>query len=119
MPSFFSRVLGAKPQNAELHSYLEAYFGDRITEEQRAQAISVAGRPSDIKPPGWWTDLTVLFSTLFGSADLSTETGSTGLVLLDEATTVAKLLIQSTEEMDSILVGLDGGYIKPAPGGGN
>jgi cobalamin biosynthesis Mg chelatase CobN len=35
-----------------------------------------------------------------------------------EANSVAKLLIQSTEEMTSVVAGLNGGYIKPAPGGG-
>lgn len=36
---------------------------------------------------------------------------------LDEAMLITKLLDQSTEEMDSLIVGLDGGYIKPKPGG--
>lgn len=40
-----------------------------------------------------------------------------GEVLMEEATSIVRLLARSTEEIDSLVQGLAGGYIRPAPGG--
>ena len=37
--------------------------------------------------------------------------------IINDAYEVLDLLNSTTEEMDSVITGLDGGYISPAPGG--
>jgi magnesium chelatase subunit H len=111
--------LGAVPKDEELNSYLEAYFGDRLNENQRAVVISNIHRSLE-KEHGmaWFDSIASYVRGLLGKDDSTMASKSPEEVLLDEASTVASLLVKSTEEMDSVLEGLDGGFIKPAPGGG-
>jgi len=119
--SLFSivRVLGASPKDTELNSYLEAYFGDRLSEEQRSHVISETHRAlaKENHVPSAFGDFLSFLGGLLGTKD-SVSHKSTAGAITDEASSVASLLAKSTEEMDSIVQGLDGGYIKPAPGGG-
>ena len=38
--------------------------------------------------------------------------------VLAEAAEIASLLLRKTEELDAVVTALDGGYVKPKPGGG-
>jgi len=110
--------LGARPKDEELDAYLEAYFGDRLTEEQRALVISKAHQVHQEEVSGDFFGNVVSFAKeIFGVADASPKPETPEDNVVDEALSVASLLIQSTEEMDSIVSGLDGRYIKPKPGG--
>ena len=113
------RVLGAIPNDEELNSYLEAYYGDRLNEDQRALIISKTHESLEEEHGKTWFDSVASFvKGLIGNDDSTMVSKSPEDVLLNEASNVASLLVKSTEEMDSVLQGLDGGFIKPAPGGG-
>lgn len=110
-------VYGADPKDEELDSYLEAYFGERLSSDERARVITEARKYvrklRQAKNP---IDAFVkkFVSSFLGTGDShELVPGDT----LREAKTIASLLMKSTEEMDSLVEGLDGGYIKPAPGG--
>lgn len=107
------------PKDEELNSYLEAYFGDRLQEDQRALVISKLHQSREKEPAtAWFDNIASFVSRFLGTEDSTAASKSPEETLIDEATNVASLLVQSTEEMDSVLEGLDGGFIKPAPGGG-
>ena len=115
----FTRVLGDAPKDSELDSYLEAYFGDRLSEEQRGHVISKVHTASatSAKQTGLVAEIASFLRGLIGEESTSTESESWESVA-DEATTIASLLMRSTEEMDAVVEGLSGGYLRPAPGGG-
>jgi hypothetical protein len=54
----------------------------------------------------------------FEPNDFQSEATSDEAAQLVEARLLISLLYRSTEELKSVITGLDGGYIKPAPGGG-
>lgn len=111
--------MGAVPKDEELNSYLEAYYGDRLNEDQRGFVISKIHRSLDKKHDQSWLDSVASFvKKLIGFDDSTVTIMSPEDVLLSDASNVASLLLKSTEEMDSVLTGLDGGFIKPTPGGG-
>jgi magnesium chelatase subunit H len=112
------RILGKSPTDSEVDAYLEAYFGDRLSDDLRAKVISDLRNQNGLRQAAPFDSLLSFFRQLAGIEDPgSVETHSASNVV-EEASTIASLLVRSTEEMDSILQGLDGGYIKPAPGGG-
>ncbi|MEH1903230.1 MAG: magnesium chelatase subunit H [Nostoc sp.] len=80
-------TLGEAPNEEELRSYLEAYFGD----EPQRQGSALGGFP-DLKqlPRGEHRE---------------------------EERLIRDLLMQSTDELTNLLRGLNGEYIPPAPGG--
>lgn len=113
------RVLGALPSDEELDAYLEAYFGDRLSEDQRALVLSKAHASRDGKTSGdFLGDFASFIKNFLGIDSNLPTTESPHEAVLDEASNVAALLERSTEEMDSVVGGLDGRYIKPKPGGG-
>jgi hypothetical protein len=115
------RVLGAKPSIDELDSYLEAYFGDRLSNDERSDVLSTLETSGGQSPAGWFGKVSAFLGSLFGNNDLTSDIHpktSEVVSIRNEAISVANLLIKSTEEMDSVLEGLDGGFVKPAPGGG-
>ena len=96
-------VLGAKPSPAQLSAYLGAFFGDRISggatdlvadlgsgnvEADRAKLEAVWAAESDSLPGD-----------------------------LEEALKIRNLLMQTPDELDGLVRGLNGEYIAPAPGG--
>ncbi|MGK7883270.1 MAG: magnesium chelatase subunit H, partial [Crocosphaera sp.] len=87
-------TLGEIPNQEQLDSYLEAYFGDKLTDRER-KAIS--------------SELPELQYVL-ESANGRSET-------IKEAIYIRDLLKQNPEELSNLLRGLNGEYIPPAPGG--
>ncbi|MEG4086083.1 cobaltochelatase subunit CobN [Microcoleus sp. POL10_C6] len=86
-------VLGEPPNSEEMTSYLEAYFGERLSQEQVKEIVS---------------------QTSTGKMPVPQE-GFGGL--FEEGLLVRDLLLQTTDELTNLLRGLNGEYILPAPGG--
>jgi magnesium chelatase subunit H len=86
-------VLGEPPSSEEMTSYLEAYFGDRLSQEQ-------------VK--------TIVLQASTGKMPVPQE-GFGGV--FEEGLLVRDLLLQTTDELTNLLRGLNGEYILPAPGG--
>ncbi|HEY9769663.1 MAG TPA: magnesium chelatase subunit H [Coleofasciculaceae cyanobacterium] len=85
-------VLGDKPSEEGLKSYLEAYFDGGLSKEAIDNIIS----PSNLNTNGRGESLSPK---------------------LEEAAKIRDLLSQNTDEMTNLLRGLNGEYIPPAPGG--
>ncbi|HEY9902317.1 MAG TPA: magnesium chelatase subunit H [Candidatus Sericytochromatia bacterium] len=86
-------TLGEAPDSEQLASYLQAYFGEELSEE----ALN-------------------LISSDVGAQDLAPlHNGQSAR--LDEALQIRDLLMQTTDELTNLLRGLNGEYIPPAPGG--
>ncbi|MEG4629984.1 magnesium chelatase subunit H [Microcoleus sp. AR_TQ3_B6] len=86
-------VLGEPPSSEEMTSYLEAYFGDRLSQEQVKTIVSQASTGKMPVPQDG-----------FGG-------------VFEEGLLVRDLLSQTTDELTNLLRGLNGEYILPAPGG--
>ena len=88
-------VLGSKPNQEQLRSYLEAYFDGELSENEIDGIVSRRGA----KTQRVLQDDSVLFHKL------------------EEGEKIRDLLAQNTDEMTNLLRGLNGEYIPPAPGG--
>ncbi len=87
-------TLGEIPSAEIIESYLEAYFGDRLTaKEQRAIASEAP-------------ELQYVLASANGH-----------LEAIQEAISIRELLKQTPDEITNLLRGLNGEYIPPAPGG--
>ncbi|MEG4058321.1 MULTISPECIES: cobaltochelatase subunit CobN [unclassified Microcoleus] len=91
-------VLGEPPNSEEMTSYLEAYFGDRLSEEQVQKLVFEANKPQRHR-----------------ERREEEQEGLNGA--FDEGLLVRDLLLQTTDELTNLLRGLNGEYILPAPGG--
>ena len=117
-------VLGSEPTNEQLTSYLMAYFGDKITSEECEKVIlacrkEMGAEKNDMWLPhfeAWVQKFMAFFSTEVDVIEESVE-ADPHTVMLMEAEDIVKLLSRTTEELDSVVNGLDGGYVPPAPGG--
>ncbi|MEL4897251.1 magnesium chelatase subunit H [Crocosphaera sp. Alani8] len=87
-------TLGEIPSQEQLDSYLEAYFGDKLTDKER-KAISSES-----------PELQYILELANGRSET-----------IQEAIYIKDLLKQTSEEMTNLLRGLNGEYIPPAPGG--
>ncbi|BAZ44005.1 magnesium chelatase subunit H [Chondrocystis sp. NIES-4102] len=88
-------VLGQKPTDEALQSYLEAYFDDDLSQDLIEKIVSRRGT----------------------EAQRVLESDSALLNKFEEGERVRDLLAQNTDEMTNLLRGLNGEYIPPAPGG--
>ena len=88
-------VLGKTPSEEELDAYLEAYFGEKLSERER-RAVSADTQESQA----------YLASRANGHKKN-----------IEEALNIRHLLRQSDDELTNLLRGLNGEYIPPAPGG--
>ena len=86
-------VLGEPPNSEEMTSYLEAYFGDRLS---LGQVKTIVSQTSTGKIPVPQEGLDGVF---------------------EEGLLVRDLLWQTTDELTNLLRSLNGEYILPAPGG--
>jgi magnesium chelatase subunit H len=91
-------VLGEPPSSEEMTSYLEAYFGDRLSREQVQELVFEENEPQRRR----------------GRREEEKE-GFDGV--FEEGLLVRDLLLQTTDELTNLLRGLNGEYILPAPGG--
>jgi magnesium chelatase subunit H len=92
-------VLGEKPSEEVLKSYLEAYFDGELSEGEIDGIISRKDDPPH--PP---------YQGGQGRGERLSPN-------LEEAAKIRDLLTQNTDEMTNLLRGLNGEYIPPAPGG--
>ncbi|MDJ0509406.1 MAG: magnesium chelatase subunit H [Crocosphaera sp.] len=87
-------TLGEIPNQEQLDSYLEAYFGENLSEKERKAITSESPE----------------LQYVLESANGRSET-------FKEAIYIRDLLKQTPEELSNLLRGLNGEYIPPAPGG--
>jgi magnesium chelatase subunit H len=88
-------VLGKAPNEEELKSYLEAYFGDDLSVEL----------------------IDLIISRKDAEAQSIVETQHVASNRVEEAQKIRDLLEQNRDELINLLRGLNGEYIPPAPGG--
>ena len=102
-----------------MQSYLQAYFGDSLSENDCRKAVESQDREetkhSDIS--SFWLSLQEFATKYLGFQDESDKSSNVDDEKIVEAKNVVSLLSKNTEELDSVLSALDGGYVKPAPGG--
>ena len=119
-------ILGALPSDNELASYLNAYFDDRLTDEEITDVIAAwhaQEKPEDEQTvPNFLSWLQTFADNFMGGDDKNPATGikesrSDKDLLLHEAMDIVDLLGKNVEEIDSVVNALDGGYVKPIPGG--
>lgn len=109
-------VLGSKPSNDDLKSYLSAYFDDALTEqdyEEIFDSMEDGGRHV-WHLPNFFINFANSFGLHIGSQEAETTRTNKDIELAKE---IVSLISRNTEELDSIMSLLDGGYIAPAPGG--
>lgn len=115
-------VLGESPSNEELRSYLNAYFGDKLNAEDCEKVIS-EWHEGKKKTKNQATFFDNFFSFLIDLMDgpegqpRDTHDDNSQAALRRDALEIVRLLSASTEEMESVLNSLDGGYIPAKPGG--
>jgi len=94
-------TLGEPPSNAQMESYLEAYFGDDIPQDQLQYIASGGNLTKPAKPD------------LFGNVpEMDTHEQK-----LHEAAEIRDLLSHTTEELDAMVRAMNGEYVLPAAGG--
>ncbi|MEG4200072.1 magnesium chelatase subunit H [Microcoleus sp. Pol12A5] len=91
-------VLGEPPNSEEMTSYLEAYFGERLSQEQVQKLVFEENEPQRRR----------------GRREEEQE-GLNGA--FEEGLLVRDLLLQTSDELTNLLRGLNGEYILPTPGG--
>ncbi len=87
-------TLGEVPTQEQLDSYLEAYFGEKLTDKERKAITSES------------SELQYILEAANGKKEI-----------IEEAIYIRDLLKQTSEELTNLLRGLNGEYIPPAPGG--
>jgi magnesium chelatase subunit H len=110
-------VLGASPDHDALVSYLDAYFGDKLSTGDARKFVLDWKRREMRKQkenqPGMFSFLQHAINT-FG---IQGQEETSESPVMKEAFHILSLLNQTTEEVDSVIKALDGGYIPAAPGG--
>jgi magnesium chelatase subunit H len=114
-------TLGSAPTDDEMLSYLQAYFGDALSEDDFREAIE-AHKTAIVHDTDIWTDIKEFVQKYFGpmlgfESHSIEDTSSISENRIDEAKNIVSLLSKNTEELDGVLSALDGGFVKPAPGG--
>jgi len=117
-------TLGRVPSRDDMNSYLEAYFGERLSEERRDRLldeweIAKQVNKAESSSNGVLQMVQNVMRTIFQSNEpqINQEQLSEEQALEEEACIILSKLEQTTNEVENLLVGLDGGYIPPQPGG--
>lgn len=124
-------VLGSAPSDKDLAAYLNAYFGKKLAPGDVDRAIENWHNQQKQQEAGgvdWFHSFTSWLRGFASEFDAATEedveplvskerNGSHDAAVMAEAENIIDLLSQNTEELDAIMTGLNGGYIKPKPGG--
>jgi len=119
-------TLGSKPSDKDLLSYLEAYFGDKMDEKAcldtivRWRSTKKNETSNDI-----WKQLqnfvTGITTNVAEASEIDDEMEEVKTSENDhtvaEAREIISLLERNTEELDGVMIALDGGYVPPRPGG--
>jgi len=122
-------TLGGLPTDDELASYLDAYFGDKLSQADREKVISAFHTASSQQQGksnlfssfvDWLSNFASEFTNDFAlgkSTNDNNEESDSSMQLLNEASDIVSLLSRNTEELDSVMTALNGGYVPPKPGG--
>ena len=119
-------TLGSKPTDKELSSYLNAFFSTKLSSEEVDDVISSwhysRSNENHYSSPDLFSWFQSFARNFMGDGkepddDRIQTNGSDISSLKDEATKIVDLLDKNTEEIDSVVNALNGGYILPAPGG--
>lgn len=108
-------VFGNDPTEDEVNSYLNAYFGDKV-DEDILREVHAKVRDEQKDSPGLFSGLLESIKSLFGGEE-ETPVAEIEHSVVDQAVSITHALQKSHEELGSLVGGLDGGYIKPKPGG--
>jgi len=119
---FFSsglHTLGVEPNDEEKKSYLQAYYGDRMNFDDcikvMQQSRLIKNSDSENSFTYWIKGVQRWFHHITGTSAPERTEGKS--LLYHEAIKIVDLLDRNTEEIDNLIVALDGGYVPPAPGG--
>jgi magnesium chelatase subunit H len=117
-------TLGTKPTDHEIASYLNAFFKDKLSDDDIASVIAKTKKDakSHATDEDWWHNLMSWleeFPKNFMGEDSAPSSSVIGAedAITQEAVDIAHLLSRNTEELDSVINALNGGYVLPAPGG--
>eukprot|EP00804_Cyclotella_cryptica_P016326 CCRYP_009901-RA/>CCRYP_009901-RA protein AED:0.09 eAED:0.09 QI:132/1/1/1/0.94/0.88/18/1271/1454 len=120
-------TLGSKPTEKELCSYLNAYFKDKLSEDEIEDVIASVQRHSVSRAThdAWWHSVLSWLHEFPQNfmGEVTPSAGNTNIVdstkgdSKREAADIVTLLSKNTEELDSVINALNGGYVLPAPGG--
>jgi len=118
-------TLGRPPTDVELNSYLSAFYGEKLSDADCNKVIS--GMYESGESVSLLEKLSQLAISFFGFLMSDGTNGGSGTddasivsdhsSRMNQATEIAKLLMKNTEEVDSIVNALSGGYVPAAPGG--
>lgn len=108
-------VLGSTPTDEALLSYLDAYFGDKLSEEDAREVVSQWHRQEENPKRQNRGNFLNFVQTVFSRQAVDTE--AKGHSVAQDASRIVSLLGRTTEEMDSIVNALDGGFVQAGPGG--
>ncbi|KAL7508774.1 hypothetical protein ACHAXN_005850 [Cyclotella atomus] len=119
-------TLGGKPTDQELASYLNAYFKDKLSDDDITAVIAKAKADAHHVTETndeWWHNLISWLhefpKTFMGEDSTPSDDLLVGIedTTKQEAVDIAHLLSRNAEELDSVINALNGGYVLPAPGG--
>jgi len=113
-------VLGSEPTEEHLKSYLKAYFGDDHISDVECDQVIASCRRGGSGDGGFDFNLEAViswFQNLFSSGDEAKQKQKQHESIHTEAQEITRLLLQTTQELDSVVGSLNGGYVLPAPGG--
>eukprot|EP00521_Asterionellopsis_glacialis_P007064 CAMPEP_0195282078 /NCGR_PEP_ID=MMETSP0707-20130614/1119_1 /TAXON_ID=33640 /ORGANISM="Asterionellopsis glacialis, Strain CCMP134" /LENGTH=1110 /DNA_ID=CAMNT_0040341029 /DNA_START=15 /DNA_END=3347 /DNA_ORIENTATION=- len=125
-------VFGKRPTDDELMTYLQAYYGDELPIDDCRKAIDLFRNPKDGTEKDTKDFLTNFFTwiektfrdgysetPLKPSVDIEQNSGDVphASSLISDASHIVNLLDQTTEELDSVMNALSGGYVPAKPGG--
>lgn len=114
-------VLGDEPTDDQLVAYVEAYFGQRLEGIDSHALVSEWRKTSEKievhsqNPFSWLTSF--IGQLLEGKESVQEAEPEPHDILKTEVNQIVSLLSRSTEELDSVVTALDGGYVEAAPGG--
>ena len=124
-------TLGAHPTDDELASYLNAYFDDRLSEDEIKQVIASWHEETEKSTenvsdtPNFLSWLQTFAANFMGEDEMKSADDTAAIdadatdkdLLTNEAKNIVKLLGKNVEEIDAVITALDGGFVKPCPGG--
>ena len=109
-------ILGSKPSNDDLRSYLSAFFDDALTEEEYEIVLHSAEIQNGADKEWNFMDFLTDFGKTIG-LQIESQEPDHNEQTVQTAKEIVSLLNRNTEELDGILNLLDGGYLPPCPGG--